>query len=39
MARHSFAAIALSSGVDIYTVSKLLKHKNLATTQIYANVV
>jgi len=38
-ARHSFATIALSSGIDIYTVSKLLGHKNLATTEIYGRVV
>jgi site-specific recombinase XerD len=40
MARHTFATtITLSNGVPIETVSKLLGHKKIATTQIYARVV
>lgn len=38
-ARHTFAIMMLDIGTDLYVVSKLLGHRKLATTQIYARIL
>jgi len=37
--RHTFAVSLLCNGVDIYTVSRLMGHNEVKTTQVYADII
>ena len=37
--RHTFASRQIRKGVDLYTLSKLLGHSSVSTTQIYSHLV
>ena len=39
LSRHTFATLGLKSGINIHMVSKLLGHKDLSTTEIYAKLL
>lgn len=38
-ARHTFATMGYTAGTDLYTISKLLGHKSVTTTTVYAEVI
>jgi integrase len=37
--RHTYATLQMASGTDIFTVSKMLGHKNIKTTQLYTKII
>ncbi len=39
VSRHTFATMSLTYGVDLYTVSKLMGHKSIKMTEVYARII
>lgn len=37
--RHTYATLQISLGTDLYTVSKMLGHREIKTTQVYAKII
>ena len=38
-ARHTFATLLVTSGVNIFTISKLMGHRDIKSTLVYAKVI
>ena len=38
MSRHTFGTLLLSEGIPIESISKMMGHTNISTTQVYAKV-
>ncbi|MBR6841578.1 MAG: tyrosine-type recombinase/integrase [Prevotella sp.] len=38
ISRHSFAMALLNKGTDIYTIAKLMGHRSVTSTQVYAKL-
>ena len=38
-ARHTYATLLITNGVDVYTVKDLLGHSEIKTTEIYARII
>ena len=37
--RHSFATLSITNGADVYVLGKVMGHKKITSTQVYADVI